>query len=164
MSWNPMQRPTQPSPGAPSTAASGWRSPDAPSSPAGWPPPGGSVPAYPPAGYPPAYLYPAPPPYPYGYPPPGYGAPAAPTNGLAIASLVLGILGIPTFSFFVVPILALILGAVSNAQIRRAGGRQSGRGMAIAGMILGGVAVLFAIGFWILIAGLAQRNGGGTLT
>jgi hypothetical protein len=58
--------------------------------------------------------------------------PVRPTgrNGLAIASLILGILGICGFSL----ILGVILGIAALVQIGRTG--QSGRGMAIAGIVL----------------------------
>jgi hypothetical protein len=52
------------------------------------------------------------------------------TNGFAIASLLLGILGICGFSL----ILGLILGITALVQIGRTG--QSGRGMAISGIVL----------------------------
>lgn len=74
-----------------------------------------------------------------------YGAPAvqATTNGLAIASLVLGILWL----YWIGSILALVFGYVAKGQIDRAAGRQSGRGLAIAGIVLGwiGVAVLVLV-------------------
>src|SRR5437879_6309887 len=54
-----------------------------------------------------------------------------PTNGLAIASLVLGILWI----FWLGSILAVVFGHVALGQIRRS--KQSGRGLAIAGLTLG---------------------------
>jgi hypothetical protein len=52
------------------------------------------------------------------------------TNGLAIASLVLGIVGMVFGS-----ILAVVFGHVALGQIRRSG--QGGRGLAIAGLVLG---------------------------
>lgn len=58
---------------------------------------------------------------PYGFRPP----PA--TNGLAIASLVFGIL-------WIVPVLGLVLGLVALRQIRRRG--EQGRGMAIGGAVM----------------------------
>ena len=73
-----------------------------------------------------------------GYPPPGYGYPQpTKTNGLAIASMVLGILWI----YWIGSILALVFGYVSKSQIDQSGGAQTGRGMAIAGIVLGWVGV-----------------------
>ncbi|MFI0410800.1 MmpS family transport accessory protein [Actinomadura sp. 3N508] len=74
----------------------------------------------------------------------GGGPPGAPggqprpdgTNTLAIASLVLGI----TWLCWIGSILAVVLGHVSLSQIKRTG--QSGRGMAIAGLILGYIGIL----------------------
>lgn len=68
------------------------------------------------------------------YPPP-YNAPYTPArppsvNGLAIASLVLGIV-------CCIPPLGLILGLIALSQINRRG--QRGKGMAIAGSILSGI-------------------------
>ena len=80
-------------------------------------------PAYPP---PPAYGQP---PYPYPYPP------ARPTNGMAIASMVLGIVWV----YWVGSILALIFGYVALKEIRRS--KQGGEGMAIAGIVLGWIGV-----------------------
>ena len=68
------------------------------------------------------------------------GAPAVPgmakTNGLAVASLVLGIIG---FLYFVPSILALVFGYVAKQQIDQSSGQQVGRGMAVAGIVLGWV-------------------------
>lgn len=68
-------------------------------------------------------------------------APAVPlqrsTNGLAIASMVLGIVWI----YWIGSILALIFGYVAKGQIDRSQGRQTGRGMAIAGIVLGWVGI-----------------------
>ena len=62
---------------------------------------------------------------------------APPTNGLAIASMVLGILWI----WWIGSLLALIFGYVALNQIRASAGTQGGRGMAIAGVVLGWVGV-----------------------
>jgi hypothetical protein len=110
----------------------------------------------PPQPFPGAPLPPPPPPVAaYGapfsmQPPPGYGQPlpvGQTTNGLAIASLVLGIVWV----FGLGSILAVIFGFVGRKQIRQSGGRQSGGGMAIAGIVLGFVGVAGLI-FWIVVA------------
>ena len=117
-------------------------------------PPYGS-PAQPPYGVRPGY---APPPsapaygtqpVPPGYAPyaaPGYPAAAPrPTSGLAVTSLICGIAGIVLF-WAVVPLLAsiaaVITGHMALGQTKREP-RISGRGMAIAGLIMGyaGVAI-----------------------
>jgi len=85
---------------------------------------------------------------------PGYYqamVPVMPTNGLAIGSLVCGILEFFTFGLAAVP--AVILGYLARGQIRHTGER--GDGMAIAGLILGWM----AIGGWALfILALAAAN------
>ncbi|MGH3927911.1 MAG: DUF4190 domain-containing protein, partial [Pseudonocardiaceae bacterium] len=75
--------------------------------------------------------------YPYPYPYPPY----RPTNGLAVASLVLGIIWI----YWIGSVLALIFGYVARSQIRERG--EGGAGLATAGIVLGwiGVGVLLAI-------------------
>lgn len=66
------------------------------------------------------------------------------TNGLAIASLILGI----TWIFWIGSLLAVILGHVALSQTDDSGGRQGGRGMAIAGLVLGYIALaVFALIF-----------------
>ena len=85
--------------------------------------------------------YPAAPPPSYGYPQP----PPRQSNGLAIASLVCGIIGLLVFGIILGP-LAIIFGSVG---ISRASRGASGKGMAIAGLILGVIATVVAI---ILIA------------
>jgi hypothetical protein len=69
-------------------------------------------------------------PYPYGaaWPPRNQGV-----SGLAIASLVLGLLG----AFLLTAVLSVILGIAALADIRRTGKR--GKGLAIAGFVLSGV-------------------------
>jgi hypothetical protein len=72
-----------------------------------------------------------------GAPAPSLYAEAPRTNGMAVASLVLGIL----WFWWIGSILALIFGYVGKSEIERSGGRQTGRGLAIAGIVLGWVGV-----------------------
>jgi hypothetical protein len=72
---------------------------------------------------------------------------------MAIASLVLGILWI----WWVGSVLALIFGYIGKNQIDESGGMQSGRGMAVAGIVLGWVGVgSLAI---VIVALLASPSG-----
>jgi hypothetical protein len=106
--------------------------------------PGYPEPVYP--QQPPAY---GPPP---GYPP-QYYTPPRQLNGLAITSMILGILWI----YWLGSILALILGYTARKQIRER--NESGDGMAIAGIVLGwiGTATL-AIVLTIVIIGLSTNG------
>ncbi|MCH7230226.1 DUF4190 domain-containing protein [Glycomyces sp. L485] len=91
------------------------------------PPPGPPPPMYP---YPPMYGYP------YYQPPP-------PMNGMAIAAMILGIVGV----FSPIGVLGLIFGMVAKRQIRERGER--GDGFAVTGIVLGWIAVA-SIVFWAL--------------
>ena len=92
--------------------------------------------------------------YPPAYPPPGYGQPpypypfppARPTNGMAIASMVLGIVWV----YWIGSILALIFGYVALKEIRRS--KQGGEGMAIAGIVLGWIGVGILVIVLLLVA------------
>jgi len=81
---------------------------------------------------PPARHVPPPPP---GSPAPPGPAPTAhiPLSGFAIASMVLGILGL----FGITALLAVIFGHLALSQIRSAKGWLRGTGMALAGVIMG---------------------------
>jgi len=61
------------------------------------------------------------------------------TSGLAIAALVLGILSFFTFGVTAIP--AIILGIISLVRIEKSGGRITGRGFAIGGIVVPVVAV-----------------------
>jgi hypothetical protein len=82
----------------------------------------------------------------YGYPVPGR------TNGFAIASLVLGILWV----WWVGSILALIFGYVARKQIRER--NESGDGLAVAGIVLGWVAIGILVLFLIFL-GISLATG-----
>lgn len=112
------------------------------------PPPAGSPypPGPPPAGLP--HQGGPPPgaiPEQQGPPPPGYPYPQPPqprrTNVLAVLALILA---------FVVAPVGLILGIVALSQIRKRG--ESGTGLAVAGVVIGAIGTLFAIGVGLLLA------------
>jgi len=145
---NQVLPPAPPSPAAPAAAV-----PTAPVYPGGATYPGTSPGGTYPGGTYPGGTYPAPG-YGTAY---GYGPPATrPTNGLAIASLVCGILGLVS-CLMVTGIPAIVMGVVARRQIRHSNGTQQGDGMALAGIITGAVATaisLVLIGFYVVIFGI----------
>ena len=120
-------------------------------------PPSSPPPGYgqPPPGYAPPYGQPG---YgPPGYPPPGYGPPGyppaygRPTNTMAILALVMAFVFAPA---------GLILGIVARKQIRQTG--EDGDGLALAGIIVGGIVtaiVVFFIVLWIIAFAALSNNG-----
>ncbi len=82
------------------------------------------------------------------------------TSGLAIASLVLGILGFCG----VTAIIGFVLGIVAQVKIRRSGGRLKGKGLAIAGICISAVMFLFslAIAAGLIIPALAKAKHRGS--
>ena len=161
---------SEPAPPAPEAAA-----PPAPEPPVAAPPPPpppgyGPAPTWPPQGAP-AAAYPPPPgtpaayPAPGGYPPPYASAPAPLTSTNAIVGLVLAIA-----SWVVCPvipaIIALVLAAKSQQEIRASQGRVGGDGLNLATRIISwiniGVWALLIVGFGLitaiaLLAGATQR-------
>jgi hypothetical protein len=168
----PQPGPPGAAPGAPPAPPAGRVPPPAPANPWGAPPPPPTQwgapgqtppppppppqsappnPYAPPAAHGPPGVY-APPgagqygQYPAPYPPSGYHAPS--TNGLAIAALVLGLVGwVPCG---VGSILAIVFGFVARTQIRNSQGRQGGDGLAMAGIVLGFVAIAFWIALFVI--------------
>ncbi len=136
-SIDPSEPPAAPGQGLPPTMP-GYGPPNG--APGYGPPP--AVPGYGPPPAPPGY---GPPPaspgfgygygYPSGYPPYSYSYAEIPkTNGLAVASLVC------SFFFWIYGIgalLAIVFGFIARSQIKHSGGMQRGRGMALAGIIIG---------------------------
>ncbi|MBA2415757.1 MAG: DUF4190 domain-containing protein [Geodermatophilaceae bacterium] len=109
----------------------------------GGPPQG--YPSAPPQQYPqyqqPAQGYPQQqgPQQPYGYPPQGYGQPYGPppsrgTNTMAILAIV--------FAFVFSP-LGIVFGFIARNQIKQTG--EDGAGLALAGIIIGAVAITLAV-------------------
>ena len=89
-------------------------------------------------------------------------APVRTTNGLAVAALVLGILGWSLLPF-AGSIGAIVLGHMARARIARSAGTQDGDGLALAGLLLGWIAVgtwiAGAMIFLLFFGGLALMAG-----
>lgn len=116
----------------------------APAHPGGYATPGYPAPGYPAPGYPPAYGYPAP----------------TRTNSLALAALILSVVGVTTC--ITAPVGA-ILGHVARGQIRERG--EEGDGMAKAAIIVGWILtglMLLAIVAYILIIVFAVSQSNST--
>ncbi|WP_165988273.1 DUF1707 and DUF4190 domain-containing protein [Streptomyces sp. YIM 98790] len=99
-----------------------------------------------------AVAQPAPPPVPMASVPP-----PRPTNGTATASLICGIFTVFTGGLSAVP--AVVLGHKARAEIRRT--RQQGDGMAVAGLVLGYLAMAFWALFVLVTAVAAVSLDGG---
>ena len=107
--------------------------------------------AFPPQGYGPPPQPPPPNPMnpwgPMGLPP----QMQPPNNGLAVASLVCGILAIVPgccCGFFGLPlsVLAVVMGIVGINQINASGGQVGGKSLAIAGVVCGATALFMDVG------------------
>ena len=112
---------------------------------------------------------------PASQPAPAYGAPAygstdaasaygqptgAKTNTLAIVSLVASLIGLVSGIGFLV---GIICGHISLGQIKKTG--EQGRGLAIAGLIIGYVGIVLSIIITIVVfASLAALYQSGTIT
>ena len=155
---------TAPAPGdATQPGSPGGTVPQPPPTPNGFSPGGADPWAAPPAGQypPPAGQYP--PPGQYGYQQSPYYPPGAVprNNPLAIAALVCGIaqfvLGLVLVGNILLAIPAIICGALGLRQINQRGER--GRGMAIAGLVLGILGVVyFVIIVLVIIIGVNVRS------
>src|SRR5687768_14270079 len=102
----------------------------------------------------------------YGWaPPPPPAYPVAPQQGLAVASLVLGIVSITigwccSFGILTAPV-ALVLGIISLVQIKNEPTKYGGKGFALGGIVMGGLyivifaAIILLYGIGILMGGLS---------
>ncbi|KXC06884.1 DUF4190 domain-containing protein [Microbacterium hominis] len=79
----------------------------------------------------------------YGAAAPYYGAPAPKTNVLAIISMIAAILGFVWILPFIGSLGGAIMGHISLNQIKKTG--EGGRGMALAGVIVGWIGVAIAV-------------------
>ena len=73
---------------------------------------------------------------------------AGTSNGFCVASLVLGIIGLPAACTFITPLLAVIFGIIGYNQVSKSGSEGGGRGMAIAGIICGVIGCILALLFY----------------
>ena len=81
---------------------------------------------------------------PHGYPPHGgFPPPKPPGSGMAVASMVLGIVGLIFSTVFIFAVLAIIFGVVARSQGNRGG-------MATAGIVMGIISLALAIMFIIM--------------
>ena len=73
---------------------------------------------------------------------------AGTSNGFCVASLVLGIIGLPAACAVIPPVLAVIFGIIGYNQVTKSGVEGGGgKGMAIAGIICGAIGCFLAIMF-----------------
>jgi len=140
--------------GAPAHGAPAYGTPPGAPPYGGQPPYGGGPAGPPPYGSGP---YGAPGPVPYGAPgAPGQPypwTPPAPTDGMAVASLVTSVGGLVLLSGLPGP-LGIGLGIGALRRIRRSGAR--GRGMAIAGIVVGAVGTVLAALLVVVVVALFQ--------
>lgn len=142
--YSPSQQPPpaggQRSPFAPpSSEPPPWRSPD-PNSPGGWVSPSDRPPIISPSWQPP--------------PPPSVYPRQHQSQGLAVASMILGLMGLFTGMFCLGPvpgIVALILGLIALSQIKKAPQQNGGKPFAIVGIVAGSLSVV-VYGLFIIIA------------
>lgn len=70
------------------------------------------------------------------------------TNGMAVSSLVLGILGVVLNLIPLIPYLLGILAIVFGTMGKKV---EIGKGMAVAGIILGGITLGMKVIFWLFV-------------
>lgn len=131
-------------PYAPPSERQTWRAPD-PNAPGSWAPPEQAAPVMQPAWQPPASPYRS----------------QQPSQGLAIASMIVGLLGLVVGMFCLGPvpgIVALILGLVALSQIKKAPDKNGGKPFAIIGIVFGSLSVLI-FGLWLLFVILGSIFG-----
>lgn len=102
-----------------------------------------------------------PPPAPYGYGPyPVYGVPVAQpksSNGLSVAALVCGVVGI-VFAFipFIGAPIGIVLGVLATAMGAIGRARAINKGLGTAGLVLGVLSLVVTIGWFVLAAASNQ--------
>ena len=84
-----------------------------------------------------------------------------PGSGLAVASMILGILSVVAFcsriAAITLGVLAIVLAVIALGQIKQ--GQASGGGMAKAGLVLGIIGAVISIVFYIVVVAGARKAG-----
>ena len=83
-------------------------------------------------------------PYPGWVPPPR-------TPGQAYAAMILGIVGLFPICPVILSVIALILGFTAKNEIDRSGGQLGGSGIALAGIITGGIGAALYVLFFLAV-------------
>ncbi len=89
----------------------------------------------------------------------GYSTSGSKNDPFAITSLVTGIVGVPLICCWpiglIVAIVATVFGSLSLGKIKKSNGALGGRGMALAGLILGivTIAIIVVMVIYLIIAG-----------
>lgn len=99
-----------------------------------------------------------------GYAPAAYGYATPRTDGLAIASLVIGIVSIVCSLGCLGIVLgptAAIMGFISRQRIATSGGTMGGGTLAIVGLVLGIVGFVASVGwfFYVIVSGAFNNSG-----
>jgi hypothetical protein len=84
---------------------------------------------------------------------PGWVAPPR-TPGQAYASMILGIIGLFPICPVVLSVIALILGFMAKNEIDRSGGQLGGSGIALTGIITGGIGTALYVLFFLAVLAL----------
>jgi hypothetical protein len=104
--------------------------------------------------------YPPPPPQPYsGFAPP----PTGPRNGLGVAALVVAIIALvfcwSVFGGVILGVCAVIIGFVARGRVKR--GEATNGGVAVAGIVLGFLAIIVSLIFIPIWIGVFEESGFG---
>lgn len=101
-----------------------------------------------------------------GFGGPGFGSPGFPgaqqapsRSGKALASMITGIAGLVLCFAFIPSVVALILGILALREIGRSNGMKTGKGMAIAGVVLGAIGIVVG---GVFIAAVVNEVSGTT--
>jgi hypothetical protein len=89
----------------------------------------------------------------------GYGPAAGPSNNpLAVGALIASLCGLLPFIGLFGAIAGVVMGVIARRQIRYSNGMQGGDGLAIAGIVIGAVLIIFAIFVILVIVGVVSHT------
>lgn len=92
----------------------------------------------------------------------GYGVSGPSNDGMAIASMVVGILGLVSFCFWfisiILDIIAIVLAGVSMARISKSNGYLGGKGFAITGLVCGILGIIATVLFWVSVLTIGNNG------